>query len=31
MIPLVGFKKELDLQIEVVHQRRRARCRPSRR
>ena len=20
MIPLVGFKKELDLQIEVVHQ-----------
>ena len=30
MIPLVGFKKELDLQIEVVH-RARARCRPRRR
>ena len=30
MIPLVGFKKELDLQIEVVH-RAAARCRPSRR
>ena len=26
MIPLVGFKKELDLQVEIVHRRGAARC-----
>ncbi len=30
MIPLVGFKKELDLQVEIVHRGRAARCRPRR-